>query len=152
MIGILILLVVFGLWAKKEKNLGDILDVSKEQIWHVALEKHVSTGSVWESDSVRIEETEDIEVVLQALNEMNVTWKGWSNQSKLSENEECYDVKIFDNGLKWVRIKENGEIRILFMGQWIYHADDMEVKNGIDRIQGILETAQKETEKISLEN
>ena len=83
---------------------------------------------------------------------MNVTWKGWSNQSNLLENEECYDVKIFDDGMKWIRIKENGEVRILFMGQWIYHADETEVKNGIDRILEILETSQKETEKISLEN
>ena len=141
-IGILILLVLLGFWVKRERNLGEILDISQTEIWQMALEEHYNTGVRWESDCVQVEENKDVEVVLQTLNEIDVTLKGWSNRSDLSENEKCYDVKNFDNGIKWVRLMENGEVRILFMGQWIYDADTEDVQKGIEKIIELIEKSQ----------
>ena len=141
-IGILILLVLLGFWVKRERNLGEILDISQTEIWQMTLEEHYNTGDRWESNSVQVKKNEDVEAVLQTLNEIEVTLKGWSNRSDLSENEKCYDVKIFDDGIKWVRFMENGEVRILFMGQWIYGADTEDVQKGIEKIIELIEKSQ----------
>ena len=142
LIGILILFILFGFYLKREKSLGGILDISQTEIWQMTLEKHYNMGDRWESDCVQVEENEDVEAVLQTLNEIEVTLKGWSNRSDLSENEKCYDVKIFDDGIKWVRFMENGEVRILFMGQWIYGADTEDVQKGIEKIIELIEKSQ----------
>jgi len=138
-IGILILLLLFGMYLKRERYLGEVLDISREDIRKCSVEEIYAAEDAWKYKTVEIVDWEIIGNILNQLDETRVSFKKWAWTSDLEKGEYCYDLLIFDNSKYWIRFMENGEIQILNMGHWVFEANAEDTKECIDILENLIQ-------------
>ena len=131
LIGILILLSLLGMYAKREKSLGEVLDIAKENIWQCTVGKAYNEGTQWEYESAVIEDTEEVETIYNLLDETTVSFKTWKWNSDLEKDEHFYELMVFDDSKHWIRFMENGEIQILNGGHWVFDVSESDLFKNI---------------------
>lgn len=137
--GILIFLFLFGMFAKRERTLEEVLDISEEKVWKCTVEEVYNNGTQWEYKNVGIEDVEEIKDILHLLEETTVSFQTWTWSSDLNEGEYCYDLMIFDGSKHWIRFMENGEIQVLNMGHWVFEVSGEDKQECADTMEEILQ-------------
>lgn len=138
LIGILILLLLLGICVKRERNLGELLDISKENIWQCTVGKAYNSGTQWDYESAVIEDTKEFETICNLLDETTVLFKTWKWNSDLENGEIFCELMVFDDSKHWIRFMENGEIEILNGGHWRFEVIGEEKSRCTDYLEELL--------------
>lgn len=138
LIVIFILLSFIGMYAKRERNFGELLDISKKDVWKCTVEEIYHAGTQWNYRSATVEQ-EEINRILNMLDETTVSFKTWEWNSELNAGEYCYELLIFDKSKHWIRFMEDGEVHILNGGHWVFEGNEEDVREYMDILEELLQ-------------
>ena len=138
LIVIFILLVFVGIYTKREQNLGELLDISKKDVWKCSIEEIYCAEKQW-NDRITEVDQKEFDRILSMLDGINISLKAWEWNSELNAGEYCYDLRIFDGSRHWIRFMEDGEIHILNGGHWVFVANAEDTKECINILEELLQ-------------
>lgn len=141
LIGILVVLLLAGLWVKRPRTIEDVTGISVEEI-----ESYRIVNLPWEEDSELREglvtEPADMEQMAALLRESKIIWKPWFTDGKvLYEGEDKYSVGMMCENGGWFDLVSTGKV---YVGDHVYKMKTADAKQAAELLEELLQKYERE--------
>ena len=136
LIGILVVLLLVGLWVKRPRTIEDVTGIPVEEI-----EFYLIVNLPWEEDPEmregQVMEPADMEQMAALLRESKMIWKPWFTDEKvLYEGEDEYKVGMMCENGGWFDLVSTGKV---YVGDHVYKMKKADAKQAAELLEELLQ-------------